>query len=152
MTEQLNHVVDILIALAEQIADVGEPAFVILINAAILLVVIGLILGRLRAEKRSQAWNNFTADERRAKIMDILREAYEVAEWLYSNLSPAEPADKAKVAGQKKTAAVRYARAELSAMGASGADLVTVPWRLERVCDLRKSDHARYSKMLRERA
>lgn len=151
MTELVNHLVDGLVVLAEQIADVGEPSLVILVNTAIVLAAVALILGRLRAEKRSQAWNTLTVEERREKIMDILREAFETAEWLYSHLSPADQAEKKLVADKKKAHAVKYAKAELSAMGASGADLMTVPLRLERVCDLRKTDRARYSTMRRER-
>lgn len=105
----------------------------LIINVLILLVVIALVAWRIREEIRSGKWIGLSPEERRERIMIILNESWDYAEWLFSHLDPEPGEAKARVAADKKQAAVDYARRELRAIGAGYKDVQTVPVRLEYV-------------------
>jgi hypothetical protein len=118
---------------------------VILVNVVVLAVILVVAWSRFEALRRSQQWLAMTPDEKRRKIWEILEEAWEIGEWLYSHVQVDEATQKLNVAEKKKESAVEYAKRELQALGADYAALKTVPTRIERVAMRRKGDYQRYT-------
>lgn len=145
MWTRLENLFDQLITWLESVGAAGEPSLVILVNVLILALVAVMIAGRIRAEMKSQQWLKLTLEERRQKIYDILVEAYQTAEWLFSHITLENYDQKQAVAADKKKAALTYARRELGALGAGGDDLATLSTRLEKVAMDLKPGRERYS-------
>lgn len=146
MADQLNRVLDSLInALGEVLARM-DPTLTIALNVLVILVIVGVFLAWLRREMRSQEWSRLTPDERRQRIYDILEEAWKFAEWLYSHIDAVSEPEKLEVAEQKRQAALKYAKHELAALGASWQDQRTIAQRLESVACNKKGGLRRYSR------
>ena len=109
----------------------------LIVNVLILLLVIALVAWRIREEIRSGKWIGLSPAERRERIMIILNEAWDYAEWLFSHLDPVPKDAKPTVAALKRKAAIDYAKRELRAAGAGQKDVRTVPVRLEYVGSLK---------------
>lgn len=132
----MNEVNDLLTWLSELIQDAanaGQPALVILVNVLILGLIAMYVVWRVKSELRGIQWNQLTFAQRREIIEKVLGEAIEMAEWLYSYTQPDDPAQKRKIAKQKKKAALQYAEHELAALGAAQQDTRTLKMRLEHV-------------------
>ncbi len=147
MLDLVNQVIDRLVIWLEAVGQAGEPMLVILVNVVVVAVMLVVAWSRFEAMRRSQQWLALTPDEKRRKIWDILQEAWEVGEWLYSHVQPEEASQKLKTSEAKKEAAVEYAKRELQALGADYAAIKTIPTRIERVAMQRKGDYQRYTGM-----
>lgn len=145
MLDVVNQVVDRLVIWLEAVGDAGEPMLVVLVNVVVVAVILVVAWSRFEALRRSQQWLAMTPDEKRRKIWEILEEAWEIGEWLYSHVQPEDATQKLTVAESKKERAVEYAKRELRALGADYAALKTVPTRIERVAMQRKGDYQRYT-------
>lgn len=148
MQEVLEAILSALGDLSSDFAGVTEPSLVVLLNIIILALAAVVALGRFRAELRQMDWNRKTPEERRQIIYNVLKEAYDTTEWLFSNLAAVKQEDKVRIGQQKKKTAVTYARRELTAMGAGGQDLATLNTRLEQVAADHKAPYVRYSQRM----
>jgi hypothetical protein len=149
MTDQLDTVLDFLIAQLTQAVGVAEPSLAVLINVLILALVAVVVVSRVKVELRSVEWTKRTPEDRRRMIYDILMEAWEFAEWMHSHTEIPTAEVKRAVAEEKKGAAVAYAQTELKAIGAANRDLATVSTRIEQVARERKNGLVRYSRRAR---
>ena len=143
----LEDVADFLVTQLELGVEMGEPSLVVLVNALIIAGIVALALGRLRVEMRRQQWNNMTPEERRERIWQVVKEAWELAEWMLSDVKAQSPPEKRLVGAQKKRAAVAYAKRELDSMGAGYRDMTVVKDQIERVCREMKDGYARFTQV-----
>ena len=142
----LDSLFDAIGKLLESFANTSDPSLDIAANVLVWLAIAALVLWRLQSAIRGTKWATLSTEERRAAILGILIEAYETAEWLYSNVRPAAPTEEAKIelGAKKKAAALRYARTEARAMGVSSAEIATFPTRIETVAAAQKNGIERY--------
>jgi len=115
----------------------GSSLDVEMLIRGVVYLVVGLIIlrtvsGRVRAEMRQNTWNKLPLDQKLALIYAAASEGFEIAEWLFSHLTPQTQAEKRRVAQRKQRQAVQFARKQLQVQGAGRPDLGLVPGYVER--------------------